>query len=118
MDVVMWVKEWAGTMSTGLALALVLGGVELRSTVDSLVVREEVTRQLASTTDTREETLERSVAGVDAKLEALHDEVDGIKKSLDEATREAQQDRATILHELGQLQGRTDADRRPTKERE
>jgi septal ring factor EnvC (AmiA/AmiB activator) len=111
-DALEGVRRWAATVAASLAVALVIGGLNLHSDLRLTTARTEAVAVLAQATDQREQTLEKSVAAVDAKLEGLRRDIDRVADSVAEANRNAAEDRARILQELGRLQGNTEGPQR------
>lgn len=108
-DALEGIRKWTGSVSAGLALAIVIGGWTMYGDVQSNAIHVEAVTLLAQATETRTQTLERSVAGVDAKLDSLRHDMDKIGDSVDQQAKEASTDRALILQELGRLQGKTES---------
>lgn len=102
------VQKWAATVAASLAVALVVGGLNLHSDVQAAAMRVEAVTVLAQATDNREQSLEKSVAGVDAKLEGLQRDINSLGSRLEGVAKDAQSDRAEILQAIGRLQGAQD----------
>lgn len=110
------IRKWASTVGAGLAIALVIGGLNLHRDVQLTAMRVEAVTVLAQTTETGRRQLDTAVSGINESLEGLRRDVDKVADAVERQAREADKDRALILQELGRLQGATDnAQRRPNQ---